>query len=127
MSTDIPRVAGLRLVDGIPVIEVFGEVDLTNRPALEGAINAAAEHDAGAVIVSLERASYFDSAIIHVILGARSRLRVNRQGLLIVGPAIEAGRRILEIAGLLDSKSSFETTDGALCAAKAMQADRGSV
>ena len=126
MSTDIPRVAGLRLVDGIPVIDVFGEVDLVNRLALEDAINAAAEQDAGAVVVSLERATYFDSAIIHVIMGARARLRVNRQALVVVGPAFAAGRRILEIAGLLDSKS-FETSEDALTAAKAIRADRESV
>lgn len=127
MSTDIPRVAALRLVDGIPVIEAIGEIDLANGPALEDSINTAAGEDAGAVIVSLERATYFDSAIIHVIMRARARLRTNRQGLVVVGPAFAAGRRILEIAGFLDSKTSFATTADALAAAKTIRADRASI
>ena len=127
MSTDIPNVAALRQVDGIPVIEVIGEIDLANGPALEATINAAAGEDAGAVIVSLERATYFDSAIIHIIMRARARLRTNRQGLVVVGPAFAAGRRILEIAGLLGPTSSFETTADALAAAKTIRADRASI
>lgn len=125
MSTDIPQ-AALRLVDGIPVIEAVGEIDLANGPALEDTINAAAGEDAGVVIVSLERATYFDSAIIHVIMRSRARLRTNRQGLVVVGPTFAAGRRILEIAGLLGPSSSFETTEDALAAAKSIRADRTS-
>jgi len=127
MSTDIPKVAALRLVDGIPVVEAIGEIDLANGPALEDSINAAAGEDAGAVIVSLERATYFDSQIIHIIMRARTRLRTNRQGLVVVGPAFAAGRRILEIAGLLSLTSSFETTEEALAAAKSIRADRASI
>ena len=126
MSTNIPRVAALRLIDDIPIIDVIGEVDLANRAALEDAIRAAAEEDVGAVILSLEQATYFDSAIIHVIMTARARLQTNRQHLVVIGPAFPAGRRILEIAGLLDPKTCFDTPDAALVAAKAIHADRRS-
>jgi len=124
MSTNIPRVAALRLVDGIPFIVVVGELDIANRKVLEDAIRAAAEQDAGAVIVSLEQATYFDSTIIHVIIRERARMRTNRQSLVVIGPAFAAGRRVLEIAGLLDPKSCFATTDAALGAAKAIQNHR---
>src|SRR5690348_18499233 len=127
MATDIQRVAALQLVDGIPIVGVVGEVDIANRTALERAIHAAAEEDAGTGIGSLEQATYFDSAIIHVIMRARARLRTNRQSLVVVTPSFPAGRRILEIAGLLDSTTSFDSTEAALTAAKAKRADRGTV
>ena len=124
MSTDIPAIAAFELVDGIPIVRIAGEVDIANRAALEHAIYAAAEEDAGTVIVSLERATYFDSAIIHVIMRARVRLRTHRQSLVVVRPSFAAGRRILEIAGLLDPETSFETTEDALAAAAAIRAER---
>ena len=127
MSTDGSRPAALQLVDGIPVVAVVGEVDIANRNALEDAIHSAAEEDAGAVVVSLEGATYFDSAIIHVLVRGRSRLRTNRQALVLVSPSFPAGRRVLEIAGLLDSRSTFESIEAALAAAKAFRADRGSL
>jgi anti-sigma B factor antagonist len=126
MSTDGSRPAALRLIDGIPVVAVVGEVDIANRNALEDAILSAAEEDAGAVVVSLEEATYFDSAIIHVLMRGRSQLRTNRQALVLVSPSLPAGRRVLEIAGLLDSRATFDTTEAAIVAAKALRADRGS-
>jgi len=65
-----------------------------------------------------------DSAILHVVMLARDRLRTNRQGLLVVVPAMAAAKRILEIVGLTDSTTTFETTDEALAAAKSIVAGR---
>ena len=120
---DSIKAAALSRVDGIPIVAVAGEVDISNRAALEDTIASAADDASGAVVVSLERATYFDSAIIHVIMRSRSRMRTSGKALVIVRPAFPAGRRVLEIAGLLDASTSFDTVDAALDAAKAMRVE----
>ncbi len=46
----------LKNVEGVPVVETGGEIDLTNVHEFEGVLNSAARADAGIVIVSLESA-----------------------------------------------------------------------
>src|ERR1700730_15666219 len=94
-------VARLEIVDDIPFVSVEGEVDIANIRELDDNLRAAVECDAGAVVISLEKANYFDSAAIHSLITCRSRLSTCRQGFVIVAPSTAAGRRILEIAGLL--------------------------
>jgi anti-anti-sigma factor len=117
-------VARLELVDGIPVVEVEGEVDLANVAELDERLRSAGEHDAGAVVVSLERASYFDSAAIHTLITCRGRLATSRQGFVIVEPGTAAGRRILEIAGFLRDDALVASRGEAIDRAKQLNARR---
>ena len=111
-------------VDGIPFVDVEGEVDISDVRLLNDALQSAGETDAGAVIVSLEKATYFDSSAIHALASCRARLAISRQGLLIVEPSLKSGRRILEIAGLLRDQTIFTSRDEALAAASRLSAER---
>src|SRR5690242_16964985 len=111
-------VAQLQIVDDVPVVEVNGDVDIANIDELNDSLRAAGELDRGAVVVSLERASYFDSAAIHALVSCRARLATSRQGFFIVQPATAAGRRILEIAGLLRDNTLLATRGEAVDVAK---------
>ena len=117
-------VARLKLVETIPFVDVEGEVDIGNSHVLDDVLRGAGEFDAGAVVVSLEHTSYFDSAAIHVLIRNRSRLATSRQAFLIVEPRLSAGRRVLEIAGLLRGESVFSTADDAFAEAKRLHAER---
>jgi anti-anti-sigma factor len=117
-------IAQLELVEGIPVVAVSGEVDIANIGEFDDALRTAGEHDAGAIVVSLEHASYFDSAAIHSLITCRSRLLTSRQGFLIVRPATAAGRRILEIAGLLSDDTLVASREAAIVRAKELTAKR---
>src|SRR5579872_3731023 len=98
---------------GLPLVEVSGEVDLTNVDQLEQSLEKAAQADRGAVIVSLRDALYFDSRTIHALLRFADRLTVNRQQLLLVAPTAGSPAKILRIAGLTEALRMFETVDQA--------------
>ncbi|MDQ6767069.1 MAG: STAS domain-containing protein [Candidatus Eremiobacteraeota bacterium] len=109
--------AVLREVDGIPVIEVRGEVDLVNVHEFEALLHEAAEKDAGAVIVSLEGATYFDSAMIHRLLIFRRQLSVNRQTFVLIKPTLQAAQRLLVITGLTGKHEMCSSLDEGLAMA----------
>lgn len=113
-----------RDVDGIPVIEVNGELDLFNINGFEVALQRAAERDVGAVIVSLAQARYFDSAAIHKLLVFRQQLSINRQALLTIKPSLESAQRILCISGLAGKKEVCESLDDAVKVATQLVAER---
>jgi anti-sigma B factor antagonist len=116
-------IAQLEVVDGIPVVAVEGEVDIANIRELDEQLRAAGERDAGAVVVSLEKASYFDSAAIHSLIACRARLSTSRQGFVIVQPSNPAGRRVLEIAGLLRDDTLVGSQEDALVLARQLAAN----
>ena len=118
------KVVQLEVVDGIPVVAVDGEVDLANVGELNDSLRSAGERDAGAVVVCLERANYFDSAAIHALISCRARLSTNRQRFLVVQPATPAGRRILEIAGLAREDAFLPSREEALDRARQVVAQR---
>jgi anti-anti-sigma factor len=99
-----------------PIVEVTGDLDLNNVEEFEATLELAAGADRGSVVVSLARATYFDSQAIHVLLRFAEHLAVTRQRLLIVVPRGALPRRILEIAGLAQAFPMFETVEEALTA-----------
>jgi anti-anti-sigma factor len=117
-------VVHLDLVDGVPVVQIDGEIDIVGIGEFNESLRLAAQLDAGAVVVSLESASYFDSAAIHALISCRARLSTTRQGLFIVRPSTAAGRRILEIAGLLGDDTVVATLAEAVGLAKQLTAQR---
>jgi len=116
--------ARLEVVDGVPVIDVDGEVDIANVDEFEALLRAAVESGAGAVVIALENARYFDSAAIHALLSCRARQIKARQGFLVVRPATAAGRRVLEICGLLRDGSLVASRGEGIEMAKQIAAQR---
>ncbi|MDQ6779532.1 MAG: STAS domain-containing protein [Candidatus Eremiobacteraeota bacterium] len=105
-------------IHGLPLVDVSGEVDLTNVEQLEATLESAAQADRGAVIVSLLNAAYFDSRTIHALLRFADRLSTNRQQLLLVAPHGGSPGKILKIAGLTETLSMYESIDEAVVAAQ---------
>ena len=99
---------------GIPTVEVVGDVDISNVDEFEIVLEAAAARDTGVVVVSLARASYFDSRTIHVLYRFADRLETNRQKMVIVAPSDGSAQRILKITGLANVVAHFSTLDEAL-------------
>lgn len=108
----------VELTHGLPLVDVAGEVDLTNVEQLEATLESAAQADRGAVIVSLLNAAYFDSRTIHALLRFADRLSTNRQQLLLVAPSGGSPGKILKIAGLTGTLSMYESIDDAVVAAQ---------
>ena len=103
---------------GFPVVEVSGDLDLTNMREFGAALELAAGADRGSVIVYLGRTTYFDSQAIHVLLRFAEHLAITRQRLVVVVPRAALPRRILEIAGLTQAFPVFDNMQEAVAAAQ---------
>ena len=87
--------------DGIPVVTVAGEIDMSNADRFRDALGlaaaaAAATADGGSFVVDLTGVKYLDSAGVHVLFAHAARIR------LIAGPLLEP---VLTVSGLSDITS----------------------
>ena len=83
--------------DGIPVVTVAGEIDMSNADRFRDALGlAAANADGGSFVVDLTGVEYLDSAGVHVLFAHAARIR------LIAGPLLEP---VLTVSGLSDITS----------------------
>lgn len=105
----------LELVNGIPVVDVIGEVDMTNSHELEGLLDQASRSGPPKVIVVLTGATYLDSKGVRLLLRSAERLALIRQRLLVVAPGGSVPRRILDIAGA-DNIPIFDSLGDAITA-----------
>jgi anti-anti-sigma factor len=110
--------AELKEVDGVPIVEMFGEADLANMAELQACLTMAQGANARAVIVSLLHAEYFDSSTIHALVRFGEQLKNAGRRLLVVGPSGDSGRRILSIFGLAGRAPVYETLPEALASAR---------
>ena len=86
--------------DGIPVVTVAGEIDMSNAGRFRDALGlAAAAVDGGSFVVDLTGVEYLDSAGVHVLFAYASRIR------LIAGPLLEP---VLTVSGLSGITSADE-------------------
>ena len=83
--------------DGIPVVTVAGEIDMSNADRLRDALGlAAATADGGSFVVDLTGGEYLDSAGVHALFEHAARIR------LVAGPLLEP---VLTVSGLSDITS----------------------
>jgi anti-sigma B factor antagonist len=83
--------------DGIPVVTVAGEIDMSNADRFRDALGlAAAAADGGSFAVDLTGVEYLDSAGVHALFEHAARIR------LIAGPLLEP---VLTVSGLSDITS----------------------
>jgi anti-sigma B factor antagonist len=87
--------------DGIPVVTVAGEIDMSNADRFRDALGLAATAvaagaDGGSFVVDLTGVEYLDSAGVHVLFAHAARIR------LIAGPLLEP---VLTVSGLSDITS----------------------
>jgi anti-sigma B factor antagonist len=87
-----------RAVDHVPVIEIHGQIDLSNCHKLHDEISSAVEQGDYRLIVDLKKISYIDSSCLGVLLGGLELVRKRGGGLAIVGnPLVD---RVLTLTGL---------------------------
>jgi anti-anti-sigma factor len=108
----------LTVIDGIPVIDASGELDMTNVHDLESRLSEAADLNSGVVVFSLAKVSYFDSRTIHAVAVTAGRLTKNRQQLALVLPGLPSARLIFQMTGLASRLAVFEQREDALVFAR---------
>jgi anti-anti-sigma factor len=104
--------------DGIRVIAVRGELDLSTAPDLEGPLEEAVSGGKDSVLIDLSDCEFIDSTGIAMIVRAWQRLdnEGNGSGRVVICSCNDQVRRVLEITGLELSIPIHGSRDEALAA-----------
>jgi anti-anti-sigma factor len=107
--------AKLTEIDGVPVLQVHGEIDLYTAPEFRDALQQGVGQDPRALIVDLSDISYIDSAGLGALLAAFKMLSVHDAELYIVtNPQSPGVRRVMEITRLDTLMKLYDSLDDAL-------------
>jgi anti-sigma B factor antagonist len=87
--------------EGIPTVEVAGDVDVATSAAFRAALHEALDRGDGNLVVDLARLDFIDSSGLGVLVGTLKRARERGGSVRIENPAPSA-RKILAITGLLE-------------------------
>jgi anti-sigma B factor antagonist len=109
-STTTMRI-GTTWLDGMPVLDVQGEVDAQTAPELERSIERVSGRDRR-IVIDLSDCAFIDSSVLHVLLQAAARDR-----LVIVCPPGNV-RRVLDIVRVADVAPVVESLRTAVVPAR---------
>src|SRR3954447_8294867 len=90
-------------LDGVRLLEVFGELDLATAPQLCAALDAARIHRVKRVVVDLTGVDFCDSTGLRALIGASTELRVGGGRLAIACLPGSAVGRLFDIVGARES------------------------
>jgi anti-anti-sigma factor len=105
-------------VDGIRVVAVRGELDLSTAPELEGPLDEALAGGNASVLIDLTECEFIDSTGIAMIVRAWQQLDGDeeRGGKLVISNSNDQVQRVLEISGLNLSIPIHPSRDAGLAA-----------
>lgn len=108
----------VRLVDGVPVLDVAGELDIYTSPKLKTAMSDLLGEGHARFIVNLVNTTYLDSTALSVLTAAlkQSQASGGNVGLIYTQPQIE---KIFTITGLHEVFPIFRSEPEAVRAAQA--------
>jgi anti-sigma B factor antagonist len=109
--------AEIELVDreGVRIVSVAGELDISNVGALEDA-TFDLSNDALGIVLDLSSTTYIDSATLGLLFRLQHSLKRRGQALRVVCPPGSSARRVLELTGFERETPSVEDRDAAIAA-----------
>jgi len=93
-------VVDARTRNGVQVVRIRGEVDLTNAVEVRDAISRVASADVTVIVVDLSETAYLDSSGIAMLFRLAERVGERRQELRVVVPPDSPLRAALELTNL---------------------------
>jgi len=101
-------------VDGVRLIEVFGELDLATAPRLCAKLDAARAQRVRRVVVDLTGVDFCDSTGLRALMGASTELR-HAGGKLAVAVLPDGGvARLFDVTGIREALPTHDTQESAL-------------
>ncbi len=104
----------IRERSGVPVVEVTGELDISNVDDLRSFLRELDVENTAAVIFDLEHISYLDSHGLQVLVELNQRLHTTRRQLLVVASRETPPGKLVRAANLHLALKLFESIDEAL-------------
>src|SRR5215218_223584 len=101
-------------VDGVRLLEVFGELDLATAPKLCSALDAARVHRVKRLVIDLTGVDFCDSTGLRALLGASTELRVSGGRLAVSCLPDGPVARLFELVGARESLQVCESQADAL-------------
>lgn len=102
-----------RQLEGAQVLEVQGEVDLSNSAQLRAELLRLSEAPEQCLVLDLSGVGFMDSSGIGVLVGAVNRKRTAGGNILLAAPQPRV-RRVFEITGLVHGIPLHQSVDDAL-------------
>src|SRR5215211_9478594 len=98
-------------IDGVRLLEVFGELDLATAPRLCAQLDAARTQRVRRVVVDLTGVDFCDSTGLRALMGASTELRVGGGRLAVAVLPGGAVSRLFDMTGIRESLRTFDTQD----------------
>jgi anti-sigma B factor antagonist len=103
-------------VDGVRLVEAFGELDLATAPRLCAALDAARIHGVKRVVVDLTGVDFCDSTGLRALIGASTEIRVGGGRLAIACLPGGGVARLFDMVGARESLRVVDSQPEALAA-----------
>lgn len=114
MSAADPLTTSVADREGVTVVSVGGEIDLSTAPAFETVIAEALDEHRQVVVVELSAVNFMSSAGLRILAATHEKLCKSGQLTVVAGnPAV---RRAIQLAGLDQLFSLYESLSDALMA-----------
>jgi len=107
----------LRNRDGVPILDVTGEIDIYTTPQFKEAVSAAIDENKPSIVINMANVTYMDSSGFGTLLSATKRLRPV-DGALYLANCNDSIQRMLQITRLNTIFGVYPSEDAALNAAK---------
>ena len=99
--------------DGIPVLSIQGEIDVSTAPELRDRLLSVAHGGHSKAVVDLRGVTFLDSTALGVLVSALKRFRSGDGDLRLVVTG-RSVTKVLEITGLVDVFSIFDSVEQAV-------------
>jgi anti-sigma B factor antagonist len=101
-------------VDGVRLLEVFGELDLATAPRLCGRLDEARAQRVRRVVIDLTGVDFCDSTGLRALVGASTELRHAGGRLAVVALPGGAVARLFDVTGIREGLPTHDTQQEAL-------------
>ncbi|HWF71140.1 MAG TPA: STAS domain-containing protein [Mycobacterium sp.] len=114
MSAADPITTSLARREGVAVIRIGGEIDLSTAPAFEAAITGALDDDPPILVIELSEVSFMASIGLRILAAAHEKVSKSAQVAIVANNP--ATSRPMQLTGLDKVLSLYPTLDDALTA-----------
>lgn len=105
----------IRIVDGVAVLDLEGEVDLYHSPAVRAEIGKLIARQNPSLVINFQKVSYIDSSGLATVIDAFQKMRTFN-GKLVLSGLNKPVRSVFEVARLDQYFNIFEDEAAALAA-----------
>ena len=114
MSAADPITTSVAHREGVAVVSIGGEIDLSTAPAFEAAIAGALDDDPPVLVIELSEVSFMASVGLRILAATHEKVSKSAQVAIVANNA--ATNKPIQLTGLDKIVSTYSTLDDALSA-----------